>query len=130
MFSTNVDLDDEQIKKDIADNESDVIEKKVLDVYQSEDSDEYYILKSVCEDSNIPFSNVVVVDGLEYVLISFDNQKDKYTKNVPYSHEWLESYLLLYNIVILRKPRLRVPSVIRYHMRSQSKKYNGLNLLK
>ena len=53
LFSTNVDLDDEQIKKDIVDNASDVIEKKVLDVYQSEDSDEYYILKSVCEDSNI-----------------------------------------------------------------------------
>ena len=76
LFSTNVDLDDEQIKKDIVDNASDVIEKKVLDVYQSEDSDEYYILKSVCEDSNIPFSNVVVVDGLEYVLISSDNQKE------------------------------------------------------
>lgn len=49
------------------------VEKKDLDLYQSDDSDDFYILKSVCESSNIPFTNVVVVDDLEYALINSEN---------------------------------------------------------
>ncbi len=49
------------------------VEKKNLDLYQSDESDDFYILKSVCESSNIPFTNVVVVDDLEYVLINSEN---------------------------------------------------------
>lgn len=54
----------------------DAVEKKILDIYQSDDSDDCYILKSVCEDNNIPFNDVVVVDDLEYVLINSNNQKE------------------------------------------------------
>ena len=49
------------------------VEKKDLDLYQSDESDDFYILKSVCESNNIPFTNVVVVDDLEYVLINSEN---------------------------------------------------------
>lgn len=49
------------------------VEKKELDLYQSDESDDFYILKSVCESSNIPFTNVVVVDDLEYALINSEN---------------------------------------------------------
>lgn len=49
------------------------VEKKNLDLYQSDESDDFYILKSVCESNNIPFTNVVVVDDLEYVLINSEN---------------------------------------------------------
>ena len=51
----------------------DAVEKKILDIYQSDESDDFYILKSVCESNNIPFTNVVVVDDLEYVLINSEN---------------------------------------------------------
>lgn len=54
----------------------DAVEKKILDIYQSDDSDDCYILKSVCEDNIIPFNDVVVVDDLEYVLINSNNQKE------------------------------------------------------
>ncbi len=54
----------------------DAVEKKILDIYQSDESDDCYILKSVCEDNIIPFNDVVVVDDLEYVLINSNNQKE------------------------------------------------------
>ena len=54
----------------------DAVEKKELDIYQSDESDDCYILKSVCEINNIPFNDVVVVDDLEYVLINSNNQKE------------------------------------------------------
>ena len=66
-------LDDDPISEVIL---PDAVEKKILDIYQSDDSDDCYILKSVCEDNNIPFNDVVVVDDLEYVLINSNNQKE------------------------------------------------------
>ena len=76
VSSNNNDLENEPIREVIIDSVPEVVEKKSLGIYQSDDSDDCYILKSICEDNNIPFSNVVVIDGLEYVLVNSDIQKE------------------------------------------------------
>jgi len=63
---------DEQINEVFISSAS--TEKKFLDIYQYDGSDDIYILKSVCVDNNIPFSNTIAVDGQEYVLINSMNK--------------------------------------------------------